>query len=237
MEMGEIGELLKSEPNAVGMLAALLTAFAMGAVHALAPGHGKTLVAAYLVGARGTFKHAAILGATVTITHTASVFVLGFATLFLTQYFMPQRLAQVLSVASGVSIVLFGLWLLEKRIRPLVGHHHSHDHHHHDHDHTPEEASVGALIALGAGGGLAPCPSALVLMLGAISLGRTSLGLLLLTSFSIGLAAVLVGIGAAVIYGRRFVPSNLPSVRWVPIASAVVIIAAGVLITSAAIVK
>jgi ABC-type nickel/cobalt efflux system permease component RcnA len=234
--MGEISELLKREPNAVGMLAALLTAFGMGALHALSPGHGKTLVAAYLVGARGTFKHAAILGASVTITHTASVFVLGFATLFLTQYFMPQRLAQVLSVASGLSIVLFGLWLLEKRIRPLVGHPHD-QHHDHGHDHAPEEASVGALIALGAGGGLAPCPTALVLMLGAISLGRIWLGLLLLSSFSIGLAAVLVGIGAAVIYGRRFVPSNLPSVRWVPIASAVAIIAAGVVITSAALVK
>src|SRR5579862_2477195 len=115
--------------------AALGIAFVLGAAHALTPGHGKTIVAAYLVGSRGTLKHAAFLGAMVTFTHTVSVFLLGLATLFLFQYVVPQKVTQVLGAISGVSIVLIGAWMLSKRLR-RAGHVHSHDHSHgHDHDH------------------------------------------------------------------------------------------------------
>src|ERR1700683_674238 len=117
--------------------AAIGIAFGLGAAHALTPGHGKTIVAAYLVGSRGTLKHAAFLGAMVTFTHTVSVFLLGLATLFLFQYVVPQKVTQVLGAISGLSIVAIGGWMLYKRVRG-VGHthHHSHDHdHHHDHDH------------------------------------------------------------------------------------------------------
>src|SRR5690242_21855704 len=71
-------------------------AFALGAAHALTPGHGKSIVAAYLVGSRGTLKHAAFLGGMVTFTHTISVFVLGLATLFLFRYIVPEKITQVL---------------------------------------------------------------------------------------------------------------------------------------------
>jgi nickel/cobalt exporter len=121
--------------------AAIGIAFVLGAAHALTPGHGKTIVAAYLVGSRGTLKHAAFLGAMVTFTHTVSVFLLGLATLFLFQYVVPQKVTQVLGAISGLSIVAIGGWMLYKRLR-RAGHAHSHDHSHehshvHEHVHDP----------------------------------------------------------------------------------------------------
>jgi nickel/cobalt transporter (NicO) family protein len=114
-------------------------AFALGAAHALTPGHGKTIVAAYLVGSRGTLKHAAFLGGMVTFTHTVSVFLLGLATLFLFQYVVPQKVTQVLGAISGLSIVAVGGWMLYKRLRRAQhSHHHDHGHEHHHHDHGHE---------------------------------------------------------------------------------------------------
>lgn len=245
------------------LASALAIAFGLGAVHALSPGHGKTLVAAYLIGARGTLRHAFILGGTVTFTHTISVFLLGLATLVLTQYVVPEKIIPVLGMISGMGIVAIGVWLLQKRIHRLQHerqhhHHNDHDHahhhhypdhhynahdHHHDHDHShphhhhpPEEISLGGLIALGASGGLVPCPSALVLLLTAISLGHAAAGLLLLLSFSVGLAIVLIAIGATVLYAKHLLPSSdHAGFRWLPIASAIVIICAGVVVTITAV--
>lgn len=251
------------------ILAGLAVAFALGAIHALEPGHGKTIVAAYLVGSRGTMRHAAFLGAMVTFTHTASVFALGLATLFLSKYFVPERMAKVLETISGLSIVVLGGWLLYKRVRSFAGsahHHHPHDHHHHDHhdhdhpyphdhsddhshehshdqahSHVPEgDVTLGSLIALGASGGLAPCPSAMVLLLFAISVGRVGLGLLLLVAFSIGLAGVLMAIGMLVLYAKSWLPdpsgtSRHPAFRYVPVASAAVIVCIGLVMTAVAI--
>lgn len=98
-------------------LAALGIALALGAIHALTPGHGKTLVAAYLVGSRGTPRHAAALGAVVTFTHTGSVLALGVVTLFFSRYFLPTQLFPVLEVASGLLVVAMGLSLLWRRYR------------------------------------------------------------------------------------------------------------------------
>ncbi|MBV8820654.1 MAG: hypothetical protein JO022_20000 [Acidobacteriaceae bacterium] len=117
------------------ILIALGVAFALGAAHALTPGHGKTIVAAYLVGSRGTLKHAAYLGAMVTFTHTVSVFALGLATLFLFQYVMPEKITQVLGVVSGLSIVAIGAFMLYKRWR-AVAHSHAHEQHGYSHVHT-----------------------------------------------------------------------------------------------------
>jgi len=233
-------------------------AFALGAAHALTPGHGKTIVAAYLVGSRGTLKHAAFLGAMVTFTHTISVFLLGLATMFLFQYVVPQKVTQVLGAISGLAIVAIGGWMLYKRLR-AAGQAHSHDHdhhpghdhqhHHHEHEHShdhqhghgghthvPEEVSWSGLVALGAGGGLVPCESALVLLLSAIALRRVGLGLLLLVSFSLGLAIVLIAIGILVIYAKNLLPDRAgthgnPFFRWMPVASAAVVLLVGLLMT------
>ena len=232
--------------------AAIGIAFVLGAAHALTPGHGKTIVAAYLVGSRGTLKHAAFLGAMVTFTHTVSVFLLGLATLFLFQYVVPQKVTQVLGAISGLSIVAIGGWMLYKRLRGAGHshhhdhahdhHHHDHGHHHHDHPHehshshthVPDEISWPGLVALGASGGLVPCESALVLLLTAIALRRVGLGLLLLVSFSLGLALVLMAIGVLVIYAKNLLPSGSggsPFFRWVPVASAAVVMLLGVIMT------
>lgn len=270
--------LLHQQELSPWMIAAAIgIAFVLGAVHALTPGHGKTIVAAYLVGSRGTLKHAAFLGAMVTFTHTITVFVLGLATLFLFQYVVPQNVTQVLGAISGLSIVAIGGWMLYKRARAgaqihVHGHDHSHEHvhahshgpgdehdhdhvhvhHHHDHPHDhdhshghthgpgghthmPDEISWSGLVALGASGGLVPCESALVLLLTAIALRRVGLGLLLLVSFSLGLALVLMAIGVLVIYAKNLLPSGTrskPFFRWVPVASAGVVMLLGVVMTA-----
>jgi nickel/cobalt transporter (NicO) family protein len=252
--------LLHQQQITPWMIAAGLgIAFVLGAAHALTPGHGKTIVAAYLVGSRGTLKHAAFLGAMVTFTHTVSVFLLGLATLFLFQYVVPQKVTQVLGAISGLSIVAIGGWMLYKRLR-RAGHTHSHSHdheHHHHHDHAhdhvhehthshehshgpgghthmPDEMSWSGLAALGASGGLVPCESALVLLLTAIALRRVGLGLLLLVSFSLGLALVLMAIGILVIYAKNLLPSSTGGNRffqWMPVASAAVVMLLGLVMT------
>ena len=247
------------------ILVGLMVAFGLGAMHALSPGHGKTIVAAYLVGTHGTPKHAIFLGGMVTFTHTISVFLLGFVTLFLSHYVLPDRIVPVLGVISGVSIVWIGAMLFFKRLRALRvhehpdqhHHEHSHDHHHHHHhdheghhhshghdhgdghvhSHVPEgEVSLGSLIALGASGGLVPCPSALVLLLSAIALGRVGLGMGLLVAFSLGLAGVLMAIGLMVLYAKHLLPdskkaSQHAAFRLLPVASAAIIVCVGIIMT------
>lgn len=131
-------------------LFALLFAFVLGGAHALSPGHGKTVVGAYLVGSKGTAKHAAFLGLTVTITHTLGVYALGLITLFASHYIVPEKLYPILSLASGVIVLVIGLGLFTQRIRAAFGmaahDHHEHQHsrehsHEHLHDHAHHHAN------------------------------------------------------------------------------------------------
>lgn len=238
------------------MLTGLLIALGLGAVHAMSPGHGKTVVGAYLVGARGTVKHAAFLGLTVTITHTLGVFALGLVTLFASQYVLPEKFMPFLSFVSGLLVVYVGLSMFKSRLFSALGiakpthHHHHHDdeehgththdghthtHDGHTHSHLPPEAITWkSLLALGVSGGLLPCPSALVLMLSAISLGRVGYGLLLTITFSFGLAATLTVVGLAFLYagrlfdGSKFAESRIA--RALPAFSAFVIACLGAVI-------
>jgi len=100
----------------------------------------------------------------------------------------------------------------------------------------PEEISWAGLVALGASGGLVPCESALVLLLGAIALHRVGFGLLLLVSFSAGLAIVLMAVGAMVLFARNLLPdskrsSSNPFFRWLPIASSALVMLLGIVMT------
>lgn len=253
----------------------LLFAVILGAVHALSPGHGKTVVGAYLVGSRGTARHAAFLGLTVTITHTAGVFALGVVTLLASQYVVPERLFPVLSLLSGVMVVAIGASLLIRRLRAALGwrsqgvtHKHEHTHvgqihtydrhmhthpYHHDqsgdpmkphshggreHSHLPPGADGApitwkSLLALGISGGILPCPSALVVLLAAISLHRVGYGLLLVLAFSFGLASVLTAIGLVFVYAKQILKSAGIFGRMskvLPVASAFVITCAGLTI-------
>jgi ABC-type nickel/cobalt efflux system permease component RcnA len=252
-----ISQILRKKEISWRLMATLIAlAFWFGALHALEPGHGKTMVAAYLVGERGTPKHAAFLGGMVTFTHTISVFILGLATMFLSRYIMPEKISKVLGIVSGLTIVWIGAMLLQRRVRTLRkkshadshSHHHHHDHGHaHEHTHThdghththshvpPGDIGLGSLITLGASGGLVPCPSALILLLSAVSIGRPGLGMVLLIAFSLGLAIVLMATGMAVLYAKNLLPQpkrtdNLVF-RYMPVLSAVAILAIGVIMT------
>ena len=207
------------------LLVLLLSAFAWGALHALSPGHGKAMVAAYLVGTRGTPRHAVALGATVTVTHTIGVFALGAVALALSQYILPEDLYPWLNLVSGALVLVVGAGVLRSRIRWARARReaaHTHDHHHHHHDHAhdhglvhshdggkphshapPERFSWNGLIAMGASAGLIPCPSALVVLLGAVAQGEIALGMLLIVAFSVGLAATLTVLGLAVVFAGK----------------------------------
>ncbi|MGI8883083.1 MAG: nickel/cobalt transporter [Pyrinomonadaceae bacterium] len=254
------------------ILFGLFLAFGLGAIHAMSPGHGKAVVGAYLVGSKGTPKHAVFLGLTVTITHTLGVFALGLITLFASNYILPERLIPFLSFVSGLLVLYIGLTMFKSRLFTLLGwekagHHHGHSHDHapdqehshgeqkhhnhssdeHSHDnfththdgntHThlpPENISWKSLLALGISGGLLPCPSALVLMLSAISLNRVGYGILLTLVFSFGLAATLTAVGLIFLYvGKAFGNSGLAEnriLKTLPVFSAFVIACLGAVI-------
>ena len=289
--------LLKQRDLPLGaLLVALAIAFAIGAAHALSPGHGKTVVAAYLVGSKGTALHAIFLGLTVTLSHTIGVFLLGFVVLYLANYILPETLYPWLNFVSGSLLALMGVSLFVQRWRtwrressPALqvasAHEHSHDHdtghahtheeghshdhshdhgheHGHEHGHTHNEANVphkhgffgkahthlpadgqkatlGNLLVLGITGGIVPCPSALVVLLVAVASGQIALGMLLILSFSVGLAAVLSGIGLLMVYSRGLLSrfgsgSHGSRFRWVlgrlPMVSALAVAGLGILI-------
>lgn len=267
VEKDRFAELIKGEITPSIILFGLLLAFGLGAAHALSPGHGKTVVGAYLVGSRGTFKHAVFLGATVTITHTLGVFAIGLLTLFASNYILPETLMPYLNFISGLLVFFIGLMLFKDRLfaaagwktnnlHPLEDAAHSLDEHdvlvredeynsapkvfthtHGGSTHThlpPKDVTWGSLLGLGISGGLLPCPSALVLMLSAISLNRIGYGIVLTLVFSFGLAATLTAVGLAFLYvGKMFDNpklNNNPVFKALPVFSAFVITCVGAVI-------
>jgi ABC-type nickel/cobalt efflux system permease component RcnA len=311
------GLLAVQDPSGSFIAIALGVAFLAGAAHALTPGHGKAIVAAYLAGSRGTIGDAVYLGTVVTVTHTASVFVLGLITLYAAQHFLMERVFIGLSLVSGLMIVVIGGWLLQSRWKamrsggsgnghghshwPWGGHHHHHEHahaaheldhvhshdegHSHEHDHghahSHEEAhshdhghdhshehghdhshdhghshepghshshshddpehhdhpvpktSRGSLLSLGISGGLVPCPEAMAVLLISFNLNRLAFGLIILVAFSLGLAAVLIAIGIAMVLAgpslNRFAKDG-PITRILPVGSAALVTLLGLAI-------
>jgi nickel/cobalt transporter (NicO) family protein len=222
------------------VLASLGLALFWGAAHALSPGHGKSIVTAYLVGQRGTPRHAALLGLVVTATHTIGVFSLGLVTLLLSRFVVPEDLYPWLNLVSGLLVVGIGAAVLRARWRHRRAHAHGHDHHHHHHDHEHGDLSLRSLLAVGVSGGLLPCPSALVVLLAAISLHRVAYGLVLIVAFSVGLAATITGIGVvAVLAKNAFARLSFEgrALRLLPALSAAAILAAGIGMTINAIPK
>ena len=227
-----------------------ITAFGLGALHALTPGHGKTIVGAYLVGSRGTPKHALLLGLTTTVTHTAGVFAFGLLVLFASRWFMPGQILPWFGVASGLLVAVIGLAMLLaawQRRRPQTLQTTDPGYHTHfgvAHSHAPAESQrLGwrSLLALGISGGLDPCPTALVLLLAAIALQQVGLGLLLILIFSLGLASVLTGIGLVMVTAGRWLEGSAGAkfgriMPILPILSGAFILLAGVLITVRAVI-
>ena len=242
-------------PLAVASLLALALGF--GAVHAVGPGHGKTIMAAYLVSSRGRPRDAVLLGGVVSVMHTASVLVLGLVLIQVDRSIAAESVYPVLTLVSGVAVTGVGLWLLVARGRTLrsgSARAHDHDHgHDHDggHDHDDHGHSGGrehghshalpagvaplsrrGLVALGASGGLFPSPSAVLVIVAAVGLGRTGLGLALLAAFSVGLAVTLSAVGLGLVYGRTILErrGGMQKLKFLPILGAIALVALGAVI-------
>jgi nickel/cobalt transporter (NicO) family protein len=208
----------------VGALAVLL-ALTLGAAHAALPGHGKTVMAAYIAGRRGRPRDAITVGAIVTLTHTGGVLVLGLL-LTASASLAGEAVLSWLGVASGVLVAAVGVAMLVGALRrraPAYDHHqasahdhgHDHDHHHghsHDHDHDHHDGHSHphpshrprrlSLVGMGIAGGLVPSPSALIVLLGAVGLGRTAFGVLLVVAYGVGMAATLTAAGLVLVRVR-----------------------------------
>ena len=265
--------------STTAMVLALLAAAVWGAMHALSPGHGKTVVGAYLAGSRGTPRHALFLGLTVTVTHTAGVVALGLIILFASRTVLPEQLFPWMTLASGLLVVGLGLIVLRQRVAALVGrgrarpadahghdhqHEHGHEHGHeqmhalgvvhshghdgHTHGHLPpgadgERITWRSLAALGVSGGLIPCPSALLALLGAVAVGRPGFGLAVVVAFSLGLAATLTGVGLLFLYAGRFLERRAVAgpwsgfLRYAPAAAALAVTVSGVTIVARAVLE
>jgi ABC-type nickel/cobalt efflux system permease component RcnA len=157
--------------------------------------------------------------------------VLGAVTLVLSRFIVPEQLYPWLNFVSGVLVVTIGASVLRSRWRQRSTHSHEDGHHHH---HEGRELSRRSLVAVGVSGGLLPCPSALVVLLAAITLHRVAFGMLLVVAFSAGLALTITGIGLAAVLARgafRRVSFDGRIVSLLPTASALVIVAAGLLMT------
>ncbi len=253
-------ELMSPKPFTVWFLfLAAGIAAGLGALHALEPGHGKTIVAAYLVGSRGTARHAVLLGIVVTAAHTAGVYLLGAITLYASRYIVPEQLYPWLGGISGITIAGLGLFIL---LRNLTGESTEHSHgdgktHSHwlfsmfrrpqnssaiDSDQPiagkpSQSISLRELLALGVTGGIVPCPAALVVLLSAFSLHRIGFGFFLITCFSFGLAAVLVVSGLTMVYAKQVISryqTNRPFMRYLPLLSSsfMVILGLGIAVSA-----
>jgi ABC-type nickel/cobalt efflux system permease component RcnA len=205
---------------------ALATAFAIGGIHALGPGHGKTLMAAYLVGSDARPRQVVAVGAAVSVMHTASVVVLGLAVVLAGRAFTPEVAYRWTTIASGAVVAGLGVYLLVTRVgnarrartHDLV---HGHDH---DHGHTHDRpAGRFGLATLAVSGGILPSPSALIALLAAIAIGRVVFGLALVLAFGLGLATILVAVGFGTIKARSTMNRRLSRrvATWAPVASAV----------------
>jgi len=245
------------------LLSAALIAAGLGALHALEPGHGKTIVAAYLVGSRGTARHAVLLGVVVTAAHTAGVYLLGALTLYASRYIVPEQLYPWLGAISGLSVAGLGVFIF---LRHLTGESGEHSHapgEQHSHwflsmfkrtsaaqgvngtaisdgvEPVEPALSLRELCMLGITGGIVPCPAALVVLLSAFSLHRIGFGLFLITAFSFGLAAVLVIVGLTMVYAKRVMSSRVragnAAARFLPFLSSAFMVVLGVGITASAV--
>jgi ABC-type nickel/cobalt efflux system permease component RcnA len=228
------------------LISAALIAAGLGALHALEPGHGKTIVAAYLVGSRGTARHAVLLGIVVTAAHTAGVYLLGALTLYASRYIVPEQLYPWLGAISGLSVAGLGIFIFLKHWTGETGEHshapgESHSHWFSSSNSKPAERalSLRELCLLGITGGIVPCPAALVVLLSAFSLHRIGFGLFLITAFSLGLALVLVTVGLTMVYAKRAISIRVragnAAFRYLPLLSSAFMVMLGVGITASAV--
>ena len=239
----------------------LLAAFWLGALHALEPGHGKSIMGAYLIASRGGVRHAVLLGIVVTFTHTIVVFLLALAALTVATRMAGEQVMFWLALVSGTLVVGVGVWMIltsfgllrrghghahphshEHPHREHHGHGHSRPHEHghrghidHSHEMTPpagkDPLGFWTLMAVGASGGLVPCPAALTALLAAVNLGRPATGIAVVAAMSLGIAAALIAVGIAFVQAEKVATRLFGAhgvLRYAPRVSAIVITALGI---------
>ena len=248
----DIGGLIATSViTPIVLLGSLVAAFLLGAGHALTPGHGKTLMGAYLVGSRGTALHAIALGLSVTVSHTLGIVLLA-AIILQVRDVAPELFNTIAPVASGLTVIAIGGWLLLGQARTYRAHgrgtQEERDHGHgrgsvgHDHG-PPPDAPIGwrSLFILGLAGGLIPSTSALIILLAAINVDRPAYGLVLVVAFGLGMALVLGGVGLVLVFARdrlERLPAGLGLGRlatYAPLGAACLILVLGIWLTSQAI--
>jgi ABC-type nickel/cobalt efflux system permease component RcnA len=205
---------------------ALLLALGVGALHALAPGHGKTVTAAYLAGGAARARDAIGAGVAVAVMHTSSVLALALILVFASRAFPSERVYPWLGILAGAAAAVLGAVQLAGRVR----HHHRHDGHRHD----TSGVSRPGLAALAMSGGLLPSPTAVLVLVASFTLGRAAFGLALVTAFGIGLAAALTVVGLVAIRARDVMTRHL-STRFagtIPVAGAGAILTMGVVVAA-----
>lgn len=222
-------------------LLAIALAGVLGGLHAVAPGHGKTVMAAYLVGRQGTTRQAMALGLTVAVTHTTGVLALG-ALLSATQAVAPERLYPWLGLASGLLFAAVGTALLRRSLRQRHAHGHAHGH---TRAHASSAAPTWRTLAVpGLAGGMVPSPSALVVLLGGLALGRAWYGIALVLAYGLGMASTLVGAGYLLLRARAGLEQQAARHRWarlsalsgaLPVVTAGLIVVGGVVIAARAV--
>lgn len=207
--------------NSLSIFGVYFAAFVLGMMHALEPGHGKTVVAAYLVGSRGRNFDAIFLGLVVTLTHSFSILILGVIAKVSSRYFTDQVLHAYLGLVASIIILGIGLWMLKTRWAALRNPEKVHNHGHHSHTHSPgnihlkdNQPGILSLFFLGISGGIVPCPAALAILLASASVGDIGKGLALVVIFSIGLAFSLVAIGLFVVNSVKFVQKFLDTKKF-----------------------
>lgn len=217
----------------------LPVAFVLGALHALEPGHGKSLASAYLVSGEHDWKDAVVLGVATTFSHTAVVVLLALGSLALERFVPKEVLEHGVTLAGACILVGMGAWVALRSLTNLR-HGHSHASHGHDHDHGHghhhgahdggKATSTWDIALLGIGNGVLPCPGALAALLVAISLGKASLGVVTVLTYSLGLASALALMGIIVVEAGRRVRSWLPSdgaMLWLPLISGILVMGTG----------
>ena len=240
----------------------LVSSFWLGALHAATPGHGKTIAASYIVGARGRPVDAFVLGIFVTLSHTSGIILVALLATLGSAWVVPHRVEAYLAVGTGVLVIGIGLWMLRTQLRvaPLaVGDHahaepHAHGGEPHDHGvasaahghgwgpvhtHNVEALALarprlGVLLGLGVAGGLLPDPGALAILLASVASGRLILGLFTVVVFSVGFASVLVLVGVVAARVGQIVLAWLSShwVGWLQVGAALLIVLVGLLLTA-----
>lgn len=210
----------------------------LGALHAMEPGHSKSLMASFMVATRGDGVDAVLLGVSAALSHTLIVWGIAIAALTLGDNLIEERLVPWLALASGLIALALAAYLL-LRIDSAHGahhghHHHGRGHHHHGGDALPTgRVGRGAVIWFGLTGGLTPCPSAVAVLLLCLQIKALALGVAFVGAFSIGIAATLVAVGLAAAWGAARLDGKFDAfARWAPIASALLIAAAGLWITA-----